>query len=144
MDAIRTLQKDQQLAQLLVPVSQVLNLHTQVALFALSMEGDTAGRGVEQNRQIQSKASDGRFKQLVLSLTIEVSAKSRLAEKIEQVNRIVNELSSIEPKRLVGAKLTKVPFSVDSGQALKFNLEDGLKSETLYIPFEVTVQIAYE
>lgn len=122
----------------------MLNRHPQVALFALSIEGDAAGRGAEQNRQIQSKASDGRFKQLVLSLTIEVSAKSRLAEKIEQVNQIVSELSSVEPKRLVGAKLTKVPFSVDSGQALKFNLEDGLTSDKLYIPFEVTVQIAYE
>lgn len=144
MDAIRTLQRDQQLAPVLVPVSHVLNRHPQVALFALSIEGDAAGRGAEQNRQIQSKASDGRFKQLVLSLTIEVSAKSRLAEKIEQVNQIVSELSSIEPKRLVGAKLTKVPFNVDSGQALKFNLEDGLTSDKLYIPFEVTVQIAYE
>lgn len=143
-EAIEHIQQQQQLMPVLLPLSQVLSQHHSISLLALSVaaSGQTSASPAKGNSA--NKASDGRLSEMILSLVIEVNAQSRLAEKIEQVNRLVADLNAINPTRLTQAKLTKVPFSVESSQSLKFNLEDSVQKEVMLVPFELSLTIAYE
>lgn len=142
-DAIKQMQQQQTIEAMLVPISQVLSRHPSVTLLDVVIEADSV-QATNAPKNTTKATQDGRFKRVLLSLVIEVTPSSSLAEKIEQVNRLIADFAQVAPKRFIAANVTKVPFSVDSSQALKFSLEESAKKEQLYIPFEVTLQVGYE
>jgi hypothetical protein len=144
LELIRSLQQDLRLEPILVPISQVLTRFPQVSLSTLSIETETQHNKTTQNSLTTTTLAGERFKQVVMSLIIEVSAESQLSDKIEQVNQLVAALKSVDPKRLAQVNITKIPFTIDSSQPLKFNLEETSTSDKIYVPFELTVLIVYE
>lgn len=143
-DAIARMQSQQALLPLLEPLSQVMSQHHAITLLAFSLSGTATTPAPAPKLGDARSGQDGRLTELQLSLSIQVSAQSRLAEKIEQVNQFVSALNNVDPVHLKQAKITKVPFTVDSNQPLKFNLQEGLEQDVIAIPFEVSVALAYE
>lgn len=137
VDNIKQLQQHQDLLRVWKPLSQVLSAYPDVSLMKMSLPKPSIKNGTKELQLI-----DASFQRVYLSLIFHASSQQKLVDMLAQVDKFVLALQSVESSRIKSVVMSQKPLDLDSGKALKLNLDDKPTLDRIPLPFEIVVELA--
>jgi hypothetical protein len=135
VDAIRHIQKDRDLSQLLLPLSQVMMEFKDINITHIDVTFP------EGEKSASVEVTEPLIAHMTVSLEIQVEPDALLSAKIKQVERLVRAINESDYAISLKAKLVKSPFNVNSEASLRMRLEDRRHHEDISVPFELTIGV---